>query len=62
MEMMYLSEYKNKNRRAWVCRRAEKNDYCVIGYIDETERMFTPFAAEYLAEDYAEDWVMNNNQ
>ena len=61
-EMLFLSEYCGPRRTAWVCRRNLKSDYVVIGYIDGLERMAHPFTNEQQAEDYAEDWVLLNNE
>jgi hypothetical protein len=57
-EQLFLSEYVNGNRTAWVCRRRDLKDYVVIGYINGLERMGHPFATEHEADDYAEDWVL----
>jgi hypothetical protein len=57
-EQLFLSEYVNGNRTAWVCRRRDLKDYVVIGYINGLERIGHPFATEHEADDYAEDWVL----
>jgi hypothetical protein len=59
---LFLSEYLNANRTAWVCRRIDLKDFVVIGYIDGVERMSHPFASEQQADDYAEDWVLTTTE
>lgn len=61
-EMLFLSEYTGPNKTAWVCHRRNKNDYVAIGYIDGLERIAHPFPTEQQAEDFAEDWVLLNNE
>ena len=61
-EQLFLSEYLNGNRTAWVCRRRDLKDFVVIGYINGMERMGHPFPTEQQADDYAEDWVLKNNE
>ena len=60
-EQLFLSEYLNGNRTAWVCRRIDLKDFVVIGYINGVERMGHPFPTEQSADDYAEDWVFKNS-
>lgn len=61
-EMLFINEYCGPKRTAWVCRRRNMNDYVTIGYIDGLERMAHPFPTEAEAKDYAENWVLLNNE
>ena len=61
-EQLFLSEYLNGNRTAWVCRRIDLKDFVVIGYIKGMARMGHPGPTDQLADDYAEDWVFKNNE
>jgi hypothetical protein len=56
--MIVLSEYKENNRYATVCYRADLGDFVGIGYIDNLERSAHPFASEEAAENWCEDWVL----
>jgi hypothetical protein len=61
-EQLFLSEYLNGNRTAWVCRHIDLKDFVVIGYINGVESMTQEFPTEQSADDYAEDWVFKNNE
>lgn len=60
-EMILLSEYKQANRYAWVCRN-QHNQFVAIGYEDNLERQSYPFNTESQAEDWCEDWVQNTSK
>lgn len=60
-EMLFLSEFMNTNRTAWVCKCRESNDYVVIGYIDGLEKSSQIYLTQDLADDAAEDWVFSES-
>lgn len=59
IEMIFLSEYCNKDKTAHVFRRISEHDYVAIGFINGIEKQRQSFLTENQSEDWAEDWVLN---
>lgn len=59
MGMIFLSEYTSKKRTAHVFQRQEEKDFIAVCYNQGEESLSEPFADEQSAEDWAEDWVLN---
>lgn len=61
-EMLFLSEYCGPNKTAWVCQNRSNNEYVAVCYIQGVEKKQKSFLKESDAEDFAEDWVLLNNE
>jgi hypothetical protein len=61
-QMIFLSEYTNKNRVAHLFQRVEQRDYVVVQHLGVTTTESEPFALESDAENFAQDWIMATDQ
>ena len=59
-EMLFLSEYCGLNKTSWVCRERSTGLFYVIGYKNLNEVYKESCATEQLAEDLAEDWIIQD--
>lgn len=59
MAMIFQGEHTSKKRTAHVFKRQEENDYIVVCYELGVESLSDTFDLEQLADDWAEDWVLN---